>query len=769
MVRFSTQLLSFFTILLVCTTVPAKSIRSVPRDWVPYNEISLDIRNNIAPYCSGLLVEPDWPGLKAKTDDRFSAIQIKAKSVSEDKDKNITASGDVLISQGKIQVEAGTIFFNPAETTGILKDQVYLRVPGMAMESKSGIFQLNTREVSLFSTLYVLHDYNYTGTSAKTTIKDNSYQLISASITPCNPANPDWALQTSSLKVDREKGSAVARNARLKIKGVPVLYMPYLSFPIDNRRQSGFLTPTIELTFGETNYERLQFPYYWNIAPQLDNTFTPLFRQDHGWFFQDETRYLGRNYSGQLDIGSRINRDRWSTSFQHQHVLNDNTAISLSWDDYSDNLVPVDFNRADETVDFSHKALSLTSRKNSINYKLVFDHWQTVDGYDLITEKPYAAQPGISVNQTQNIFQSIKWYWSADITNFNRNLTTQQLETLDQSSGETSDGWRERLNSNISISKKIGKLSLKPELELSLANYMLDTPGLNRPEAPSWIVPKGILNLSYSMDTEDKPNSWSNNFTPKAKFVYAPYTSQYLTPIFDSEVVDFDKDQLFSSRRFTGLDRIGDMNRVSIGFTDSIFNKNGKNKITIDVGQIIRLKPEKLGLTEDQDISEQDNVSPVYGNLNWKYSDFTQLNLEQNWNPVEDRFELQSLDVSYRPDSSALLNFSLTHEWETDDWQDDPHFSALLPIFDRWGFATALDYNFTDELFNDTLIGLEYDGCCWNFRLLSKLNWTDVNESIPIKNTFYLQFYLKGLGQNNEILDDLLAERIPGYQGRLYP
>ena len=44
-----------------------------------------------------------------------------------------------------------------------------------------------------------------------------------------------------------DSGRGVARNARLNFKGVPILYSPWLSFPLDDRRKSGFLYPRIWL------------------------------------------------------------------------------------------------------------------------------------------------------------------------------------------------------------------------------------------------------------------------------------------------------------------------------------------------------------------------------------------------------------------------------------------------------------------------------------------------------------------------------------------
>jgi len=59
-----------------------------------------------------------------------------------------------------------------------------------------------------------------------------------------------------------------------------VLYSPYMSFPIDNRRLTGFLAPT----FGHTQRSgfSLTTPFYWNIAPNYDATVRPRYLASRG-------------------------------------------------------------------------------------------------------------------------------------------------------------------------------------------------------------------------------------------------------------------------------------------------------------------------------------------------------------------------------------------------------------------------------------------------------------------------------------------------------
>ena len=83
---------------------------------------------------------------------------------------------------------------------------------------------------------------------------------------------PVWILKARELRIDSETNEGIARDAVLRFYGVPILASPVLSFPLSDARKSGFLPPS----FGIDSRSGFQaaIPYYWNIAPNRDATFT---------------------------------------------------------------------------------------------------------------------------------------------------------------------------------------------------------------------------------------------------------------------------------------------------------------------------------------------------------------------------------------------------------------------------------------------------------------------------------------------------------------
>ncbi len=99
------------------------------------------------------------------------------------------------------------------------------------------------------------------------------YEATDASYTTCVAPHPDWYLRGEELEVDNLRKVGTARRVSVHFLDVPVLYAPWLQFPLSNERKSGFLTPTLGST-GVRGFEATA-PYYLNLAPNYDATITP--------------------------------------------------------------------------------------------------------------------------------------------------------------------------------------------------------------------------------------------------------------------------------------------------------------------------------------------------------------------------------------------------------------------------------------------------------------------------------------------------------------
>ena len=135
--------------------------------------------------------------------------------------------------------------------------------------------------------------------------KPKIYKMHDVFITTCNPKNPDWEILSDKVEIDEVKSRVIVENGLLKMLGLPVFYWPWLSFPLTNHRQSGFLEPKFYLFGGEFWSE---IPYYLNIAPNLDLSFKLGWYGDFGLGTTSKFRWLSENGEG-----SWFHRSYWNS------------------------------------------------------------------------------------------------------------------------------------------------------------------------------------------------------------------------------------------------------------------------------------------------------------------------------------------------------------------------------------------------------------------------------------------------------------------------
>ncbi|HKY02237.1 MAG TPA: hypothetical protein VJM53_06760, partial [Burkholderiales bacterium] len=146
------------------------------------------------------------------------------------------------------------------------------------------------------------------------------YRMTEGRITSCRPDQDDWYVNADELHIDMSREVAVARNFSLSFLGATTPEIPWFEFPLNNNRKTGFLPPTLGAS-GDSGPE-VAVPFYWNIAPNYDATFTPRFMEKRGVQLLNEFRYLQPNHNGIaryefLPADEEEGSDRWGLLFQH--------------------------------------------------------------------------------------------------------------------------------------------------------------------------------------------------------------------------------------------------------------------------------------------------------------------------------------------------------------------------------------------------------------------------------------------------------------------
>jgi LPS-assembly protein len=204
-------------------------------------------------------------------DDPAEPWHITADEISFDKktDQHI-AKGNVAITKKDKRLTADFVRFDH-------KTMEVLAIGHVIMTAGEDILVGDKMEMDLEAevgtvyngTVFIKENHFYIkGDKIQKTGKD-SYAVGKGSFTTCDGDHPAWKITGRNLKVTLE-GYGFVNHAALWAKGIPVLYTPFLVFPVKIKRQSGLLPP--QIVYSKRKWEEYIQPFYWAINESSDAT-----------------------------------------------------------------------------------------------------------------------------------------------------------------------------------------------------------------------------------------------------------------------------------------------------------------------------------------------------------------------------------------------------------------------------------------------------------------------------------------------------------------
>ncbi|MDX1625713.1 MAG: LPS assembly protein LptD, partial [Wenzhouxiangellaceae bacterium] len=275
-------------------------------------------------------------------------MDIRAETMrSPGRNAPISFTGDVELAYGDQRLQTDTLIYDP--TTGEVRLPGWLEYTDAVVRMRAASAEYDTRDSSgrFDGVQYYIAGAEGAGNAASVQMLDETTaRVVGFDFTTCGLEDPDWQLKAGRVELDFERGVGTARNARFEFKGVPLLYVPWMRFPLDDRRQTGFLYPTLGTS--SDNGIDLRTPFYWNIAPNMDATFTPRFIGDRGLMLGSEFRFLTRRQAGTFEFDYLPEDDvdgeeRWLGRIRHRARLAPSWTASMNFNRVSDDDYFLDF------------------------------------------------------------------------------------------------------------------------------------------------------------------------------------------------------------------------------------------------------------------------------------------------------------------------------------------------------------------------------------------------------------------------------------------
>lgn len=754
-----------------------------------------------------------------------------------------TLQGSVTVNYGAKQLVANKAYLGRDPKTGKLrsvdlKEALSLREPNTLILAEKGHVDLVTKANSLSGIRYrtviygnLMNTMNYQEALKKTNMislrsleKPRKVQQLSAwgeakeysqnepriykfddvSYSTCPPTHEVWKVKASHIELNKESGRGSARNARILFKSIPVFYSPYLNFPIDSRRKSGFLWPTMGSLNRNNSYSGyyLGVPVYWNIAPNYDTTITPTYYSERGLQLADLFRYLTPSSTGALRV-SLLPDDHYFPTFKekqeqtYQNTTNTykqaelnllqnthNTRYSLSWQhatrfnehwnsnvDY--NYVSDDYFLEDFSKNLTENAQNQLPQQGEISY--YNEHWDfmgRLQGYetlhpidvDSVFRNQYSRLPQLILGgDYPDQAGGLHYFINNEATHFDiRNTPGESIKAPIGARIHSQPGVELPLNGPF--------IYVNPRAQVALSEYELShvdnvTPKHQERGLPIFDLSSGLF-LDRSFQLFSQP--FQQTLEPQLYYVYVPYRNQSSIPIFDTTVNTLSYDQLFVYNRFSSIDRINDANRLSLGVTSRFVDEStGVERLRASIGEIVYFKNRAVTLCQSPDICTDypgniDNkrpLSPVSALLNLNMAAHWAASADAIWDPQTRQLDNETIAIHYRKDRERVLNLGFSYVRNGDPFAGIilnsnasvpginnenilklTDFSFSWPVLENWGAVGRWSEDWNTLHFQNLFYGLQYDSCCWAAQFVAGRTFVGIQQNRP---QYANQFYFQ--------------------------
>lgn len=791
------------------------------------------VSDDSANACGGYyLAQPilySGPAVPDKTPIEKVPVQITAESGQFYFEGKSTLSGNVLVMQPDKQVLADNAYVY-RDPNGHLKDinmlgHVHIQEPGKLLIADVATLPIKDESVSHFSLYDVIYRVSLRDLEERDPKKEtgliawgyakqveqtapDQLDLRHASYSTCPPDDKTcaWHLTANDLHLDKTEGRGTAYHSTLWIRHLPIMYLPYFSFPLDDRRKSGFLYPS----FSNSSNSGYSFtlPYYANLAPNYDLILTPNFYEERGTYLNSDFRYLTRSSVGHFDLGILPN-DRKFQQFQKDapteyssgdqlnilenesdtrtnlHWLN-STQFTSNWTGHVDyNTVSDDYFLEDVSQSGIKQSDDQLLQQGNVNY---YSEYWTFQGL----LKNYQTLHPINQDQIYNQYARLpELDFNANIPDKTPGVDYSLNSQFDyfyiaQNPDETTrptTGYRVNMRPgfNLPNSKPYGYLT--PGLQVDSTSYQLSNPTLGNPDNTTRALP--LFDVDSGLYFDRETSAWGQPYMqtlePRLYYLYVPYENQNNLPDFDSTLYTLTYDQLFQNNRFSSVDRIGDANQIAYGATTRFIDQNsGSEKMNFSMGELLYFQDRKVSLCDTESCQQQDNeeFSPIVAQTNYFLSQHWSFSGDTAYDPTLHDFQNASTTIHYKHDERRVVNLGYSFvgqgELYTDQYDNDKnlvnlsqvHASYAWPLVAQWNTLGSVDWDTTYTNGVSFMFGAEYSACCWGVSFMVNQELTGVNNGEnQYDRVYYVQFVLKGLGEvNSQNSSSLVAQNIANYQ-----
>lgn len=728
-------------------------------------QLPVEQRIRVPASCRGVWITPLPPTLlQPKTSVEEASTTTRSDFASYDPVEGSVLKGNVRISQPNRLLVADKVALDPGRTVVTASGNVKIADPGFLSVGDTAVYHLDSKAGSIKNSQFIASERQAHGSAGEVSRENNITHIYDSVYSTCEPDTIGWKLKSRQLNLNQETGRGVARDATLYVGPVPIFYIPYFNFPIDSRRASGVLIPS--LRYNAHNGLDLAVPYYLNLAPNYDATVTPRIVTNRNPMLNGEFRFLNPYLGSGTIVGGFLpndpkygDLDRKELSFQDRMSFGEHWSsfINLNYvsdkeffSDLGQTIGPVNTLNVERsaTLNYYNNELGLSGFLQGLNYQALD---KTVPDID----RPYG-RVQLQLNYDQGSLNGLEWFANNNTGYFQRDIT--------DGSGPQINGLRQFNTFGIKYNDRQAGGYAIPTLSLRTLAYQ----DQNNSDTETLTAAVPQFSFDSGLVFERSAGSYLQTLEPRFFYAYSPYVNQSRSPIFDTTYASSSFNQLFNPSRFIGSDRLDDNNFATLGVTNRFYDENGLERFRVGVADRFFLSDRRVTL-QPNDAIGTDRSSGIGLDLGAAWSrnlrfDSSTLFTEKG------RLAVNSSGAHYSTNSGSVLSLgyifrrSITQDNQIGARQATASF--IQPVYNNFRVLGSIQYDYQNSVARDALIGIDYDACCWSFALYGRSYYNDYdNPSItrPSRGVV-VQITFKGLASNSEsAITELLKQKIYGF------
>ena len=635
-----------------------------------------------------------------------NGVQIFADQGSFSNEVGILA-GNVILQRENQSIRSDELIFDNESNTYLIRGNVIADSPKMKIKSEEikvtddfilDISDISYQILATNTTNADKREVQIRGKSEYGILNDEILTLGPSSLTHCSEGD-DIVIEAKEFELNSNTGRGIARNAKLKFKNVPIITLPYLNFPINNERSSGFLFPKIG--YSSDLGLSAEVPYYFNLAPNYDATLATTIFTKRGLFLQGEFRHLGQHsdtilvaegipkdkkYKGEKKRYGSLLKSKWHSGGRYY------SSVELNWisdreylDDYDSTLSPSD-----------EKYL-----KQNFIFSIVADHYYVSAGSGKYVP---------SHIESETTYDRIPWIKLTHRYPLSRNSSIQSnIDFADFRHENKINGKRTKGSLAFSKlhSKPFGQLEYEFGAEFLQYNLAKPTTG----DKLKHYIDSHYLAIDGRLYFDSKKSYSKYHWTlePRVKYILAKSLQQDHLPIFDTSIAKTETyENLFNDSLYIGDDRLKDSSRIGIGALLTRKSDNNSDKIVqFGIGKVFYpgTRVINFGNIVNSDISKSDIfLGAKFRNVNSLLGSGILLD--------DEKHNIKSASLRFSHGFSPAIKINTIYRFKRDE-HEQLGTALRLQSDSRWSGTIQHIESLQNRNTLESKLAIDYSACCW--------------------------------------------------------